>query len=68
MTTAIDRPAVSKYLWDQVGFKPTPAQESILSSPYRFNLVAGGEQAGKSMIAAKYLLSRFLETEGKGLY
>ena len=68
MTTVIDRPAVSKYLYDRVGFTPTLAQEPILSSPYRFNLVAGGEQAGKSLIAAKYLLARFLETEGKGLY
>jgi hypothetical protein len=30
--------------------------------------VAGGEQAGKSMIASKYLLARFAETEGKGLF
>jgi len=34
----------------------------------RFILVAGGEQAGKSMIASKYLVSRFLETEEPGLY
>ena len=30
--------------------------------------MAGGEQAGKSMVASKYLVSRFLETEDPGLY
>ena len=67
MTTAT-RETLTSYLYSRVDFKPTPAQSVILASPYRFNLVAGGEQAGKSLIAAKYLLARFLETEGKGLY
>ena len=67
MTTAT-RETLTSYLYSRVDFKPTPAQEIILASPYRFNLVAGGEQAGKSLIAAKYLLARFLETEGRGLY
>ena len=40
----------------------------ILSARKRFILVAGGEQAGKSMIASKYLLSRFLEINEPGLY
>ena len=30
--------------------------------------MAGGEQAGKSMVASKYLVSRFLEYEDPGLY
>jgi len=67
MTTAT-RETLTAYLYDRVGFSPTRAQEVILASSYRFNLVAGGEQAGKSLIAAKYLLARFLETEGRGLY
>ena len=67
MTTAT-REDLAAYLYGRVGFSPTPEQAIILGSKYRFNLVAGGEQAGKSMIAAKYLLARFLETEGKGLY
>ena len=68
MTTAVNRESLTSYLYSRVDFTPTPAQEIILASPYRFNLVAGGEQAAKSMIAAKYLLARFLETEGRGLY
>ena len=68
MTTAVNRESLTSYLYSRVDFTPTPAQEIILASPYRFNLVAGVEQAGKSMIAAKYLLARFLETEGRGLY
>ena len=67
MTTAT-REDLAAYLYGRVGFSPTPEQAVILGSKYRFNLVAGGEQAGKSLIAAKYLLARFLETEGKGLY
>ena len=66
--TTVTRDDLTSFLYDRVGFKPTPSQEGILASQYRFNLVAGGEQAGKSLIAAKYLLARFLETEGKGLY
>ena len=46
----------------------TKEQQTILDSEYRFNLVAGGEQAGKSLIAARYLLGRLWETEGKGLF
>jgi hypothetical protein len=47
---------------------PTPLQANILRSGKRFTLVAGGEQAGKSMVASKYLVSRFLENEEPGLY
>ena len=59
---------VVDYIFDRVGFNPTPAQMPILFSRKRFILVAGGEQAGKSMIASKYLLSRFLEIGEPGLY
>ena len=67
-TQAVDRVTLTSYLYDKVGFSPTKEQAVILNSQHRFNLVAGGEQAGKSMIASKYLLARFLETEGKGLF
>ena len=66
MTTTT--PKLRDYLYEKVGFAPTDEQVAILESPYRFNLVAGGEQAGKSMVASKYLLGRFMETEEPGLY
>jgi hypothetical protein len=68
MTTLTKGPDLRDYLFKKVGFTPLEAQRRILDSPYRFNLVAGGEQAGKSLIASKYLLSRFAETEERGLY
>ena len=64
----IDRSALTDYMFKAVGFEPTTEQRRILDSPYRFTLVAGGEQAGKSIMASKYLLTRFAETEGKGLF
>ena len=59
---------LADFIYDKVDFKPTPLQSPILRSRKRFILVAGGEQAGKSMVAAKYLLGRFLETDGQGLF
>ena len=56
------------YLYKKVGFDPTEEQKVILDSDKRFILVAGGEQAGKSMIASKFLLKKAFETEGAGLY
>ncbi len=44
------------YLYKKVNFDPTAEQKVILDSDKRFVLVAGGEQAGKSMIASKFLL------------
>jgi len=67
MTTST-QVGLKDYLFSKVGFTPTEEQKSILESTYRFNLVAGGEQAGKSLIASKYLLARFSETEERGLY
>ena len=58
----------ASYIYNKIGFDPTEAQKPILESKKRFILVAGGEQAGKSMIASKYLLSRFHEVEGPGLF
>ena len=68
MTTLTKGPGLRDYLFQKVGFTPTDEQRAILDSPYRFSLVAGGEQAGKSLIASKYLLGRFAETEERGLY
>ena len=59
---------VVDYLFDKVEFEPTPLQRGILDCRKRYVLVSGGEQAGKSMVASKYLLSRFMDTEGPGLY
>ena len=67
----------SDFLFDAVGFVPTPPQTEILKADKRFVLVTGGEQAGKSMMASKYLLYRWLdvatqiekgEIEGPGLF
>ena len=68
MVSTTDRKAVSEYLFERLDFSPTEAQTPILECRKRFILVAGGEQAGKSMVASKYLVSRFLETEEAGLY
>ena len=59
---------LADFIYDKVDFAPTDLQKPILKSRKRFILVAGGEQAGKSMVASKYLLGRFLETEGQGLF
>ena len=60
--------AVAEKLYDLVGFHPTELQDKILGSDKRFVLVAGGEQAGKSMVASKFLLQRFMRDESPGLY
>ena len=59
---------VLNYIYDKVGFNPTDAQMPIINSRKRFTLVAGGEQAGKSIIASKYLLARMFEINDPGLY
>jgi len=68
MTTAARTDDITEYLFSKVGFEPTEKQIPIIECRKRFILVAGGEQAGKSMIASKYLVSRFLETDESGLY
>ena len=68
MTTQISTPEIVDYLFSKLDFDPTEKQRPIVECRKRFILVAGGEQAGKSMIASKYLVSRFLETEEPGLY
>ena len=66
MTTAVAGGTVTEYLFEKVGFKPTPEQQRILDSRKRYVLVSGGEQAGKSLVGSKYLLSRFIETSSPG--
>ena len=63
-----DAPQITEYLFSKLNFEPTERQMPILDCRKRFILVAGGEQAGKSMVASKYLVSRFLETDEPGLY
>ena len=60
--------AVAEKLYDLVDFHPTELQNKILDSNKRFILVAGGEQAGKSMVASKFLLQKFMRDESPGLY
>jgi len=59
---------VASDLFKRVGFEPTPEQSAILASNKRFNLVAGGEQSGKSRCAAAYLLGHVFDPEETGLY
>ena len=62
------RRKLADVLYEKVNFTPTELQKAILGSKKRFTLVAGGEQAGKSMVASKYLLARFLDTGSSGLF
>ena len=48
-------------LQEKAGVVPTAGQAEILLSDDRFILVAGGEQAGKSVVASLVLIKRFLE-------
>ena len=59
---------VTDYIFSRLGFDGTDLQADILECSKRFVLVAGGEQAGKSMVASKFLISRFLKSDGAGLY
>ena len=53
MTTQISTPEIVDYLFSKLDFDPTEKQRPIVECRKRFILVAGGEQAGKSMIASK---------------
>ena len=59
---------VSSAVFDLIGFNPTEEQNLILNSNKRFILVAGGEQAGKSMVASKFLIQKFVHDESPCLY
>jgi len=57
-----------KALFAVLRYAPTDAQRTILDSRRRFLLVAGGEQAGKSLTAAKIMVCRLLLDSPGGLY
>ena len=46
---------LDQYLLQKAGLMPSPEQEKILACDKRFQLVSGGEQAGKSTVAAAKL-------------
>ncbi len=51
-------------LQKETGVLPTPEQAEILACDRRFILVAGGEQAGKSVVAALFLIRNYFELLG----
>lgn len=51
--------AVAEALFPILEFEPTGSQEPILRSRKRFILVSGGEQSGKSVSTAVYLVIRY---------
>ena len=46
---------------EHTGVSPTAEQAEILASERRFILVAGGEQAGKSVVASLFLIRKYFE-------
>lgn len=48
-------------LTEHTGVGPTAEQSEILASGSRFVLVAGGEQAGKSVVASLFLILKYME-------
>ena len=50
----------TEYLLNQVGCVLSPAQQAILPCPARFQLITGGGQAGKSVLASKKFLKEFI--------
>ena len=68
MTTA--EQTVTDWLFEKVGYDPTQGgrnqyQKKILSAKKRFKLVAGGEQAGKSVLASKSFLENWFDDQIK---
>jgi hypothetical protein len=54
-----------EYFFNLVGFEPHPEQRVILACDKRFVLVAGGAQAGKSVTASAFLMSRLADDLAK---
>lgn len=50
-----------KTIAKETGMLPTPEQWDILTCDRRFVLVAGGEQAGKSVVASLFLIRKYCE-------
>ena len=68
MTTA--EQTVAEWLFEKVGYDPTQGgrnqyQKKILTTKKRFKLVAGGEQAGKSVLASKSFLENWFDDQIK---
>jgi hypothetical protein len=47
-------------VYEKIGMVPNAHQARILMSDKRYNLVAGGEQAGKSIVASEFWLKKYL--------
>jgi len=61
-TQTLDISEAAQFLYDKLGFSPTgPEQAAILACRKRFWGVSGGEGAGKSVIAAKAWLGRWVD-------
>jgi len=50
-------------LWGILRFAPYEEQRVILESDKRFILVAGGEQAGKSLMSSKFCIRKWIEDQ-----
>jgi hypothetical protein len=55
VTILVKGPLLRDYFIKKTDFSPKKEQRVVLGSPYRFNLVAWDELAGKSLIAAKVI-------------
>jgi hypothetical protein len=68
MTTEVKERSVQDWLFEKVGYDPTQGgrnkyQPKIVSCTKRFELVAGGEQAGKSEVASKVFLTKWFDDQ-----
>ena len=54
-------PSYLDIIYERIGVRPMPEQSSILMCNRRFVLVAGGEQAGKSVVASLFLMRKYFE-------
>ena len=64
MTTLADQKpvdAAEDKLFKIVGFDPWPEQADVLDRYFRYIMVAGGEQGGKSLMASKWVVRRLPE-------
>jgi hypothetical protein len=53
----------ARFLYEQIGFEPHEEQLPILACEKRFIVVSGGEQAGKSMTAARFAARKITEAD-----
>lgn len=55
----------TEFFYEKLGFKPSPEQARIIACPKRYVLVTGGEQGGKSVVASKIFLDRWIKDQCK---